>query len=133
MEIEPKLISSIQERMRRIRPADGKPRARAPLAEMQLASMLAHDPNYEAFARTITESMFEHTHRQGRGFLMPWMSRYHWKRGWSESSQWKTSESLKHWAKSIIATAHERHDGKAASMWAVNGNDQVSHVLRFRI
>ncbi|MCD0459401.1 tetratricopeptide repeat protein [Roseiconus lacunae] len=131
MEIDNALIAKIETRLKQRQPGNNRPKSRIPLAEMQLASMIAHHPTHTPAAKRVTEMLLDHTHSAGRGFLKPWISRYQWKQGWAESSSWKTADEMEHWAPATIANAHARHDGKPTSIWVTDGRGQISHVAGY--
>ncbi|MCC9602923.1 DUF1583 domain-containing protein [Stieleria sp. JC731] len=131
MEIDPELINRIGERTKLATPEFNGQRQRVTLAAMQLASMLAQKKQFEPFVKQVTDAMLQQTHSQGRGFLHPWISKFNWKHGWADSSDWQNSDALVHWATATQASSHERYEGKLPAHWVADGEGNVSHVAGF--
>jgi hypothetical protein len=129
--IEPKLLESIENQLEMIQPDENKPATAAPLAELQLASILADDPDHREFAKNVTQQFVDHTHRQSRGYLMPWVSRYQHSKGWADTSGLKSGDLLSHWIRSTMASAKEFSEGKTAPIWVTDGERQIDHICGF--
>ena len=129
--IDGKLISAIENELKSIEPADEKPRSRAPLIAMQLASILAGQKEYQPFAKRVNQAMFAHTEQRSREYLLPWLSRFEFSNGWAETSTWQSADQLKHWTRSTNASAKDYAEGMTPSIWVTDGKDQFAHVCGF--
>ncbi|QEF98365.1 tetratricopeptide repeat protein [Stieleria maiorica] len=129
--VNPQLLSKIVQHLDAIQPADGKPASQAPLAELQLASILASAPEHHAFAKKVTQSLMDHTHTQSRGYLMPWVARFEHNQGWAETSELRSGDDLAHWIPATHASAKDFSEGKTAPIWVSDGESQVRHVCGF--
>ena len=127
--IEPDWLDEIESYVDSIQPADGKTKSAAPLAALQLASMLAD--RHEDFAKKVTASLIPHGNGQSRSYLNPWIAGYQHKMGWAETSSLRSADELKHWARSTLAPAKEHSEGKTPPVWVADGNGGVQHVCGF--
>lgn len=129
--IEPELLVAIEEQLDTIQPGEGKSPSSAPLAELQLASILADDPAHRDFAKKVTQAFVGHTHAQSRGYLMPWVARYQHLKGWSDTSDLASGDQLSHWIRSTMAAAKDFSEGKTAPIWVTDGKQQIDHICGF--
>jgi hypothetical protein len=129
--IEPELLATIEKQLSVIQPGEGKPEASAPLAELQLASMLAADPAHRDFAKRVTQSLVGHTHSKSRGYLSPWVSRFEHLQGWADTSGAETADQFAHWMPSTLARAKDYSEGKTPPIWVIDGKNQIHHVCGF--
>lgn len=129
--VSEELLSAIAQRLDAIQPGDGKPDAAAPLAEMQLASMLVNDPAHQDFAKKTTQSLLGHTHRKSRGYLAPWISRYQHIHGWTDTSTLQSADDLSHWMRSTLSSGKDYSEGKTPPIWVTDGASRIDHVCGF--
>ncbi|MCS7465237.1 DUF1583 domain-containing protein [Stieleria sp. ICT_E10.1] len=129
--VKPNLLSDVTEYLDSIQPGDGKPASQAPLAELQLASILAADPAHDEFSQKVTKALIGHTHTQSRGYLMPWVSRYEHTRGWAETSSLRSADDLSHWIRATHADAKDFSEGKTPAVWVTDGDSRIHHVCGF--
>ncbi|MDV6033396.1 MAG: DUF1583 domain-containing protein [Phycisphaera sp. RhM] len=129
--VEPNLLFDITTHLDSIQPGEGTPASQAPLAELQLASILAADPTHKEFSQKVTKALIGHTHTQSRGYLMPWVSRYEHTRGWAETSSLRSADDLAHWLRATHASAKDFSEGKTPPIWVSDGENQVHHVCGF--
>ncbi|WP_182867710.1 DUF1583 domain-containing protein [Rhodopirellula sp. JC639] len=129
--VDPELLSKVVRHLDSIDPGDGLPASQAPLAELQLASILAAEPEHHEFAKKVTKALIDHTHTRSRGYLMPWVARYEHNHGWAETSGLRTGDELAHWIPATHASAKDFSEGKTAPIWVSDGEAQVHHVCGF--
>ncbi|MEM7561196.1 MAG: hypothetical protein AAF394_18890, partial [Planctomycetota bacterium] len=127
--VDPMWLGEIEDYIDLIQPAEGKQRTSAPLAELQLASIVSQ--THEDFSKKVVASMLRHTNEQSRGYLNPWVAGYQHKQGWAETSSLRTADDLTHWTRSTLASAKDYAEGKTPPIWVSDGQGRVDHVCGF--
>ncbi|MEL6104930.1 MAG: DUF1583 domain-containing protein [Planctomycetota bacterium] len=129
--IEKDWIDEIEDYIDSIQPSDGKTKSAAPLAELQLASLLAGREEYQSFASKVVGATLAHGNRVSRSYLNPWVAGYQHKMGWAETSELRNADGLKHWERATLSSAKDFHEGKIKPVWVADGQGVVRHICGF--
>ncbi|MDX1925819.1 MAG: DUF1583 domain-containing protein [Pirellulaceae bacterium] len=126
------LLTRIDKRLDSIDPGrDRIAKSSMPLAEAQLASILASDANHAQWAKATLAKAIKHAHPLDRGYLHPWLSRYQYLKGWSEGAKLQPTNRLEHWIGSTSASAHDYYEGDTPAIWVTDGEHRIDHVCGF--
>ena len=124
-------LNEIESYIDSVQPGEGKPKSAAPLAELQLASLVAAQSLHEDFAKKVTSSLIAHGNEQSRSYLNPWIKGYQHKMGWAETSKLRSADALEHWERATFSGAKDFSEGKIAPVWVADGKGGVEHVCGF--
>ena len=130
--IAPELFDRISKRLASIDPGqDRAAKGAMPLAEVQLASILANNANHAEWAKSTFNKAIGHALPLNRGYVHPWLSRFQYQRGWSDAAKLQPANQLTHWVSSVSASAHDYYEGDTPAIWVTDGDNRIDHVCGF--
>ncbi len=130
--IAPEVFAIIDKRLDSIAPGEEQTaKGSMPLAEVQLAALLGNNAEHAPWAKATFEKAVEHGHPLNRGYVHPWLSRFQYRRGWTESAKLQPADQLAHWLSSTSASAHDYYEGDPAAIWVTDGDNRLDHVCGF--
>lgn len=130
-EIDATQLADIEQHLSNLKPADAMvATCAAPLAELQLASLLANSREREGWAKATTELVASHGHLANRSYFMPWLARFQYRQGWKQN-QMQSANQLPHWIAATNASAHDHYEGDTDAIWVTDGKTQLDHICGF--